>query len=256
MAANTLIGLDRPQQAVLRTGYAAVPIRNPAIDEKEEQLARVRKRHFTARTPRTKHKCREEDRQLRSEISALLRSDGFSRETTEKLAYWDPYDQNASADFFDPEWMFGISRGFDVVIANPPYVRQEQIKDQKPLLQKAGYEVYNSTSDLYTYFYEKSWQILKPDGFLTFISSNKWMRAKYGEKLRQFFKDKTRVMELIDFGGHKVFETTVDTNIMLFQKTKPEEDYKMPFINISNEFDGENLEPTVRSKFDKSGKVW
>ncbi|MFW0859129.1 MAG: Eco57I restriction-modification methylase domain-containing protein [Dehalococcoidia bacterium] len=112
VAANTLIGLDRPQQAVLRTGYAAVPIRNPAIDEKEEQLARVRKRHFTARTPRTKHKCREEDRQLRSEISALLRSDGFSRETTEKLAYWDPYDQNASADFFDPEWMFGISRGF------------------------------------------------------------------------------------------------------------------------------------------------
>ncbi|MHB8231546.1 MAG: Eco57I restriction-modification methylase domain-containing protein [bacterium] len=82
--------------------------------------------------------------------------------------------------------VFRSNGGFDVVIANPPYIRQEKIKEYKPLLIK--YEVYNSTSDIYTYFYEKSWNILKDGGFSCFISSNKWMRAKYGEKLREFLK--------------------------------------------------------------------
>jgi very-short-patch-repair endonuclease len=112
VAANTLIGIEKPAQMVLR---------NPQIDAKEAELRRVRERHFTARTPATKARCREQDAKLRAEISALLQADGFPRETTEKLARWDPYDQNASADFFDPEWMFGIRDGFDVVIGNPPY---------------------------------------------------------------------------------------------------------------------------------------
>jgi len=96
-------------------------LRNPQIDAKEAELRQVRERHFTARTPATKAKCRELDAKLRAEISDLLRADGFPRETTEKLANWNPYDQNASADFFDPEWMFGIRDGFDIVIGNPPY---------------------------------------------------------------------------------------------------------------------------------------
>ena len=108
-----------------------------------------------------------------------------------------------------------------MVIANPPYVRQEKIRDQKRLLEKQGYKVYNSTSDLYTYFYERSYHILKPEGFSCFISSNKWMRAKYGKKLRKFFKGKTTLKQIIDFNGYQVFEATVDTDILLFQKTKP-----------------------------------
>jgi len=120
--------------------------------------------------------------------------------------------------------------GFDIVIANPPYVRQEKIKDQKPFLRKAGFKTFNSTSDLYTYFYEKSYQILKSEGFSCFISSNKWMRAKYGEKLRRFFKVKTTLKQIIDFNGYQVFDATVDTNILLFQKTEPSGN----IINILN----------------------
>ncbi|HOK77485.1 MAG TPA: hypothetical protein PLW35_07160, partial [Verrucomicrobiota bacterium] len=112
VAANTLIGIERPKQMLLR---------NPQIDAKEAELRQIRERHFTARTPATKAKCRELDAKLRAEIGDLLRADGFPRETTEKLANWNPYDQNASADFFDPEWMFGIREGFDIVIGNPPY---------------------------------------------------------------------------------------------------------------------------------------
>lgn len=123
--------------------------------------------------------------------------------------------------------------GFDVVIANPPYIRQEKIKDQKPFLQK--YEVYNSTSDLYTYFYEKSYQILKQRGFSCFISSNKWMRVKYGEKLRRFFKEKTSLKQIIDFNGYQVFDATVDTDILLFQKTKPSENI-VHILNIQPDF--------------------
>src|SRR5207249_634899 len=87
----------------------------------EAELRRVRERHFLARTPSTKAKCREQDAKLRAEIADLLRSDGWDTATARKLAAWDPYDQNASAPFFDPEWMFGIATGFDVCIGNPPY---------------------------------------------------------------------------------------------------------------------------------------
>ncbi len=137
--------------------------------------------------------------------------------------------------------VFHEKQGFDVVIANPPYVRQEKIRDQKPLLQKQGYEVYNSTSDLYTYFYERSHQILKPNGFSCFISSNKWMRGKYGENLRRFFKEKTTLKQIIDFNGYKVFDATVDTDILLFQKTFPVRDTQTVKPSLSAEQAGGNI---------------
>ncbi|PIP13748.1 MAG: type II restriction endonuclease, partial [bacterium (Candidatus Stahlbacteria) CG23_combo_of_CG06-09_8_20_14_all_34_7] len=126
-----------------------------------------------------------------------------------------PSDRGVSAS---ADGVFRDKGSFDIVIANPPYIRQEDIKELKPLLQSQRYEVFNSTSDIYTYFYEKGWQVLKQDGLLCFISSNKWMRAKYGEKLRRFFKEKTALKQIIDFNGYKVFDATVDTNILLFQK--------------------------------------
>ncbi|HLA00287.1 MAG TPA: hypothetical protein VJZ24_01460, partial [Thermodesulfovibrionales bacterium] len=142
VAANTLIGIEKPQQLLLR---------NPEIDRKEEELKKVRERHFTARTPKTKEKYRKEDERLRSEIAELLKQDGFTRETTEKLAHWNPYDQNASAAFFDAEWMFGMKDGFDMVIANPPYVRHESIKALKPKLSKEFGNFFCGTADIYTY---------------------------------------------------------------------------------------------------------
>jgi len=126
--------------------------------------------------------------------------------------------------------------GFDIVIANPPYVRQEKIRKQKPLLQEQGYKVYNSTSDLYTYFYELSYNLLNENGISTFISSNKWMRAKYGFKLRKFFKENTGIKQVIDFGGYQVFDATVDTNIMMFQKSKTENNI-LSVYQIKDDFD-------------------
>ncbi|MBE0479035.1 Eco57I restriction-modification methylase domain-containing protein, partial [Candidatus Aerophobetes bacterium] len=144
--------------------------------------------------------------------------------------------------------VFAEKGGFDIVLANPPYVRQEAIKNLKPLFEKAGFKVYNATSDLYTYFYELSYNILALNGVSCFISSNKWMRAKYGKNLRRFFKERTTVRNLIDFGGHKVFTATVDTNILLFQKKKPEREYKLPYASISTDFTGNDLTCYIKQK--------
>ena len=212
VAANTLIGIEKPLKPKLH---------NPEIDRKEAELAEVRKRHFSARTPKTKNKYRERDTQLRAEISQLLQQEAWPPETAEKLAHWDPYDQNASASFFDPEWMFGIVEGFDVVIANPPYVRQEQIKDLKPQLQKQGYECYTGVVDLYVYFYERGFQLLREGGVLTYISSNKYFRSGYGQKLRRFLGSKSTVHQLIDFGDAPVFEATAYPSIIILSKRPP-----------------------------------
>ncbi|RAQ39165.1 type II restriction endonuclease, partial [Arthrospira sp. O9.13F] len=117
--------------------------------------------------------------------------------------------------------VFEEKGGFDVVIGNPPYVRQEAIKELKPALQ-AEYECYTGVADLYVYFYERGFSLLKSGGHLTYISSNKYFRAGYGEKLRKFLGEKAKVDVLIDFGDASVFEAIAYPSIILVSKGKPE----------------------------------
>ena len=148
-------------------------------------------------------------------------SDTLKKEL-ETLASWNPYDQNASAPFFDPEWMFGISDGFDIVIGNPPYVQLQKSGGKlAKLYEKQKFNTFARTGDIYSLFYEKAHQLLKQGGICNFITSNKWMRAGYGEATRKFFIENTNPLILIDFAGVKVFETaTVDVNILLYVKEK------------------------------------
>ena len=236
VAANTLIGVNRPGQQLLR---------NRDIDAKEASLREVRRRHFLARTLTQKRKCREQDEKLRAEIAELLKGDGWDKDTATNLASWNPYDQNASADFFDAEWMFGVGveqtilsaqsaggqtglsaspSGFDVIVANPPYVRQEAIKDFKPLLKAQGYECFEGVADLFVYFYEKSVKLLRPGGVLSFITSNKYYRAGYGEKLRGFLARELTLHRLIDFGDAPVFEAIAYASILAGVRAKPAPD--------------------------------
>ncbi|BAW69578.1 class I SAM-dependent DNA methyltransferase [Helicobacter pylori] len=126
------------------------------------------------------------------------------------------------------EWRFefpevlddeGDFLGFDCIIGNPPYIRQEQIKEIKPLLQKQYPDFYNSTADIYTYFFALSYHLLKEKGFNAFITSNKYARAKYGAKLRELLLKKTTIVSYMELNALKVFESaTVDTSIMSFIK--------------------------------------
>lgn len=96
--------------------------------------------------------------------------------------------------------------GFDVVVANPPYVRQELIRDQKPRLKRVYGSLYSGTADLYVYFYYRALQLLGSGGMLVFISSNKWFRAAYGAKLRDLLATGAAVRSITDFGDLPVFE--------------------------------------------------
>ena len=96
--------------------------------------------------------------------------------------------------------------GFDVVVANPPYVRQELLQPIKPYLETA-YRTYHGMADLYVYFYELGLRLLKPGGRLSFIVTNKWMKAGYGEPLRRFFGELAWIESVVDFGHAKqIFE--------------------------------------------------
>jgi type I restriction-modification system DNA methylase subunit len=109
--------------------------------------------------------------------------------------------------------------GFDVVIGNPPYVRQEELSEIKPYLE-ANYETYQGTADLFVYFFEKELKILKEDGYFGMIVSNKWLRAGYGKKLRKFLTG-FWIEEFIDFGDLRVFaDATIYPCVMIMRKIK------------------------------------
>ncbi|MEG3868536.1 Eco57I restriction-modification methylase domain-containing protein [Microcoleus sp. Z1_B2] len=211
VAANALIGIK---------GAADFTLRDPRIEQKEKELAEVRRSYFMARTPKTKAKYRELDDQVRHQISEILKSGGFPSESAEKLANWKPYEQNAVADFFDSEWMFGLGEGFDVCIGNPPYVRQEQIKEFKPIF-KSQYDCYTGVADLYVYFYEQGLKLLKNQGILCYISSNKYFRSGYGEKLRKFLANESTIQQLIDFGDAPIFTAIAYPSIIIASKEQP-----------------------------------
>jgi len=95
--------------------------------------------------------------------------------------------------------------GFDIVIANPPYVEQEEIVELKPYLED-NYKTYHGRADLYVYFYELGCKLLRNNGLLTFITSNKFFRAGYGNKLRNFLIDKKNIISIIDFKDAPIFD--------------------------------------------------
>ena len=107
--------------------------------------------------------------------------------------------------------------GFDIVIGNPPYVRQEKIKEQKAAFKKL-YDCYTGTADLYVYFYERGIQLLNDGGVFSFITSNKWMRTGYGEKLRHTSRRNTRIRRLIDFGDAEIFDAIAYPCIVILEK--------------------------------------
>ncbi|MGN8380170.1 DUF7149 domain-containing protein [Helicobacter pylori] len=151
------------------------------------------------------------------------------------------------------EWRFefpevlddeGNFLGFDCIIGNPPYIRQEHIKDLKPLLEKQYQDFYNSSSDIYTYFFALAFNLLKEKGFNAFITSNKYARAKYGAKLRELLLKKTTLVSYMELNALKVFESAaVDTSIIHFIRQPPLKESVFKYYEPT-ENDKENLKNT------------
>ena len=224
---------------------------NPEIEPTKKELAEIRHKHFSAKSASTKHRLREKDQVVREKLARLLSDDdNFAPEDAKQLAAWNPYDQNAVSPFFDPEWMFGVVDGFDIVIGNPPYIQlQNNGGELAQLYEGGGYSTFARTGDIYCLFYERGWQLLKKNGYLCYITSNKWMRAGYGEKTRDFFVNKTNPLLLIDFAGVKIFESaTVDTNILLFSRSNNQHKTTCAITNKQNKDSVKNLSDFVRQQ--------
>jgi len=187
----------------------------------EKELKKVRHNLFNAKTPSTKRKHRERDKELREEIAGELEANGWSNTSARQLAGWDPYDQNASSPFFDPEWMFDLP-GFDIVIGNPPYVQIQKFpKAQKDQWVAQKFQTYAATADIYCLFYERGAQLLKQGGHLCYITSNKFLRAGYGKAVRRFLNEENTLQTIIDFGELPVFDAGTDPCILQISNQIP-----------------------------------
>ena len=247
VAANSLIGIKTAPTTLSLFG-------GNEIENTKNDLKEIRHKHFLAKTAKDKEVLRKKDGELRDRLVKLLEEhESFAEnpEDAKLLAAWNPYDQNTVSKFFDPDWMFGLSdQPFDIVIGNPPYIQlQNNGGELAELYADCNYKTYARTGDIYCLFYERGWQLLKEGGHLCYITSNKWMRAGYGEKTRAFLSGSTDPMLLIDFAGVKIFESaTVDTNILLFSRGKNQHKTLCAVTNKQNKESVKNLSVFVRQE--------
>ncbi len=208
ITANTLIGLKQQNQ---------MAIQNLEIEALRKKMELDRATHFTIKDKGEKLRLQKYAQKDRQTLQRLLRKDGWDNENAQKIAQFDIFDQNATADWYDSKWMFGIEKGFDLVIGNPPYISIAKMESKKTL-KAQKFQTFANTGDIYSLFYEKGNQLLKQKGILCYITSRQWMHANYGKNTRKYFAQKTNPLILLDFAKVKIFENaTVFVNILVSQ---------------------------------------
>jgi type I restriction-modification system DNA methylase subunit len=138
--------------------------------------------------------------------------------------------------------------GFDAVVGNPPYVRQETLGAAFKEYAQANYQTYAGTADLYVYFVERSHQLLKPGGYFGMICSNKFMRANYGLSLRRFLLKQTALNSIVDFGELPVFQDAATFPVIITTQNQPAESQRFVYAPIKH-LDFDSLDDEI----DKQG---
>ena len=161
------------------------------------------------------------DSKLRN-LASDERSFDNALEEAYRIADWDPYNQNTYARWFSAEYMFGISDGFDVVIGNPPYIQlQKNSGEAGKRYRHFGYKTFESTGDIYQLFYERGCGLLKQStGVLAYITSNSWLKARYGKTLRKWFAEHHTPLQLIEMGKDVFKNAIVDTAVVFVRHGK------------------------------------
>jgi adenine-specific DNA-methyltransferase len=218
VAANTLMRLHAEKRDLFT---------NPDIDDKKARLKRVRHDYFEARTPQRKEKCRQQDKKLREELAELLMlNHEFQPKEAKMLAGWDPYDQNASAPFFDTEWMFGTREGFDVVIGNPPYIPLEDMTEVDRKELKWRFPVFERKYETSAPFTLLGLDLLGPAGWLSYITPQTWETGENYARFREQLA-RTRALRIVINLPFNTFEAAyVDAGIFLLGKS-PADSFKL-----------------------------
>ena len=228
VAADTLLPLQRPAQLSLG--------QTDAVTRLEREIAANRERHFHAVTRAAKLQCRRDDAHLRQQLAAALATAGFPAASARQMADWEPFDQNAgAAHWFDADYMFGVRHGFDIVIANPPYVRQEGIAPQsyKDALLKAYSDAAVGRSDLYCYFYARALQLLRDGGIHVFVCSNSWLDVGYGARLQEYLLDNATISAIYESAIERQFATAdINTIISIIRKGGSDADDATRFVQL------------------------
>ncbi|MBA4408685.1 MAG: restriction endonuclease subunit M [Odoribacter sp.] len=230
VSANALIGVDRKKQQLSL-------FENQEVKAKENELKLIRHKLFSAKNPSRKRKLCEQDKEVRSIIAELLQnSHELDNQSALQLANWDPYDQNVSSPFFDTGWMFGLKNGFDIVIANPPYIGS---KGNEKIFQDVcktdkGLSYFSRWMDYFYFFFHIGFDFLAEDGVICFITTNYFYTATGADKLRSLLK-KNAIEMLTNFNELKIFESAVGQHnaITLIRKRKTTKNSVTKVINVN-----------------------
>lgn len=215
VAANTLIGIEKPKLGDQLNLYST-----EGLKTLETKLKKVRSKLFSAKSKETKLKYREEDKILRNQIAEELEKSGWKSDTAQKLAGWDPYDQNASTPFFDSEWMFDIQDGFDVVIGNPPWIQSKTLSSLEKNLYLKNYKTAIKQFDLFNLFIEKGLSILKKDGNLCLITPDRFINNLDYLPTRKFIIDEYCLKQVIALGDGVFENVSMPSAIIFVQKAQ------------------------------------
>lgn len=223
---NSLISLKKPQQ------YSLFEQDVIALKEK---LRDVRHEHFTAKTTYQKTKLRNRDKELRDELAEMLKSDNvIANDDATQMVSWNPYDQNGKSAFFDPEWMFGIKNGFDIVIGNPPYIKEYTNRNAFDGFRESS-PYYIGKMDLWYGFACIGLDYaVKERGVLCFIAQNNWTTSAGAKLLRKKVVEDCRILKMIDFNDYMIFgeSASVQTMIMLFSNDKKSDNYTIDYRHL------------------------
>ena len=232
LAADTLMPLDKPIERTLgETGE---------VRRLEAELAANRERHFLANTRAAKLACRRRDGRLRKQLAKALQATGFPVKSASQIAAWEPFDQNADpASWFDAEYMFGVSDGFEVVIGNPPY---KQVK--KGTYPKAQFPFSEGRDkgkqNLYKLFVEQSYNLCKSGSVATLIVQSSLMCDLSSAWTRRLLLEHTQLRQVIEFPKAaptreaQVFQS-VTQGTCIYQFTKSNPDNQPIRISVGND---------------------
>jgi tRNA1(Val) A37 N6-methylase TrmN6 len=174
-------------------------------------------------TAEKKKALKKEIEKYNSRISSLnseIENNSTAQSSLTKIAYWEPYDQNTHAEFFDPDWMFGVKNGFDIVIGNPPYV----------VTKKGKYKAFCWEGDLYTMFFELSVKkLLKEQGCLSIITPRYFLFNQNNYEMRKYLLNRLNILSFVETNP---FEAITENLVTILTNEKPKSN-KIYFYSYS-----------------------